>query len=161
MLRTTALSRHNNNSNNSRPLSSLSTSATAPTSPSLLHSIKSYFSLKYYQYELTYALYMLEPWEKAIISKKWRNLKGCWETKTSSNPLLKPHRFILPKYSPSFSSSFVSRLYCHSLHSPLLVRSHWCAQPTPLFEQKDSLLLFPKCRNGMKKRAFFSRILTY
>ena len=31
--------------------------------------IQKYLKLKYYQYELTLALYMLEPWEKVVFSK--------------------------------------------------------------------------------------------
>lgn len=34
-----------------------------------LTEIKKQLELKYYQYELTTAVYMLEPWEKYIVSK--------------------------------------------------------------------------------------------
>ncbi|RIA84648.1 hypothetical protein C1645_783658 [Glomus cerebriforme] len=34
----------------------------------MLKTIRNYFALKNYQYEVTTALYMLEPWEKALFN---------------------------------------------------------------------------------------------
>lgn len=34
----------------------------------MLKAIRNYLALKNYQYEVTTALYMLEPWEKALFS---------------------------------------------------------------------------------------------